>query len=57
MLTLIINQDVLTRTGEKNVEWLRSLFLDHWLDYNLSSHWRISKERSVEEMLGIGTSE
>ena len=52
MLTLIINQDVLTRTGEKNIEWLRSLFLDKWLDYSLSSHWRISQLRGVEEMLG-----
>src|SRR5438876_11720029 len=43
MVTLIINQDVLTRTGEKNIEWLRSLFLDRWLGYNLSSHWRIPK--------------
>jgi hypothetical protein len=28
LLTLIIYQDVLTRTGEKNIAWLRSLFLD-----------------------------
>ncbi len=52
MLTVIINLDVLTRTGEKNIEWLRSLFLDRWLDYNLSSHCRISKQRGVEEMVG-----
>jgi hypothetical protein len=52
MLTMIINLDVLTRTGEENIEWLRSLFLDKWLDYSLSTHWRISKLRGVEEMLG-----
>jgi len=52
LLTLIINQDVLTRSGVENVEWLRSLFLDKWLDYNLSTHWRISKLKGVEEMLG-----
>ncbi len=43
---------MLSRTSEKNIEWLRSLFLDKWLDYNLSTHWRISQLRGVEEMLG-----
>ena len=52
-----LTSDVLTRTGEKNIEWLRSLFLDKWLDYNLSTHWRISQLRGVEEMPGIGKSD
>jgi len=51
MLTLILDREVLTRTPEENVEWLRSLFLDTWLNFNLSPRWRISQMRGVEELV------
>ncbi len=50
-LTLTIERELLTSAPEKNIEWLRSLFLDNWLNYGLSPPGlRISKSRGVEEL-------